>query len=437
MMPRWIVGPALAVCLLAYAQVVSGVGMVLWVVPSAVIALGAVAVVRLRLPHPTAGLAVWPVLLVTTVGWALVVETFGGQTSGPVTRSALLVGGLTGAMSAMTMTRYGSAFAAPAVALFCGALALGAAGGVIALTGAFAVTLMWGLLALGGYRLPDLRDRGRVGTIAAFLLLAGLVAVAATAVSASLMDRPWTIPGAGVDNAIVTGIDSPVEPEPTVSLSTDADAAVDPEPTVAPTIVAVTPLDTAATSVVDVLTTTVLPWLLRAALALLILLLLLLLYALARRVWATSRWRAMRRRLRAGSPNDWVLGAWAWVRLRLHQAQHDLPPSSSPDVVAAGLALGGVPGDVVTEMTKLARLAAAAAFAPVETASATGLRRADAARAWGLARQVELTLVRRRTLCEWWRLTALPPDERILASERGEAPESELRTNSMAGPAAR
>ena len=126
---RWVMSPLVVVCLLAYGQVVSGVGLLIWVIPAALIAVGVVGLARLTLSERTAPVAVWPALVLSTVGWAGVVELLSGQTSGPVARSSLIVGGLTGAMGALLLTRWKAACLLPAVAMFAGAWPSGHLGG--------------------------------------------------------------------------------------------------------------------------------------------------------------------------------------------------------------------------------------------------------------------------------------------------------------------
>ncbi|MHB1166215.1 MAG: hypothetical protein ACYC3K_13455 [Candidatus Nanopelagicales bacterium] len=418
MRARWVVAPLVAACLLAYAQVVSGVGLLAWLVPAAVIAWAAVSLVQVLAPR-AAPVAVWPVLAVTTLGWATLAETLGGDISGPITRGSLLVGGLTGAMAALQRTRYPAALLVPVVAMLGGALALGAADGLLAVAGLFAVAALWALLLLGPYRLPDLRDGRRALPVAAVMLLAGVTAVAATAVSAGIAGEPWTIPGAELNKAPTAAIDAATtEPAPDQpSDAPSASPAQTPSPAPSATADATDPLEEVGAGIADALRDVVLPAALGMAIAGAFLLVLWLAALLAWRLWVTARWAATRRRLAAGAPRDAVLGAWAWARLRLDQAGSRLAPAASPDVVADGSVPEGLPHDIADDLAILAGLAARAGFSRDDDAGGAVGAEDAAALAWALARDVESALRRRRTLGQWWRLTARRPSLGLLAAD--------------------
>ena len=409
MTQRWVLSPLVVVCLLAYGQVVSGVGLLIWVIPAALIAVGVVGLARLTLPERTAQVAVWPALALSTVVWAGVVELLSGQTSGPVARSSLIVGGLTGAMGALLLTRWKASCLVPAVAMFAGALALGASGRLPLLTGAFAVAAAWALFRLGPFSVGEVRDRHRAVPIAIVALIAGAAALAGTVASASVMGEPWSMPGVVADEAVTT----PVDPLASSSPSPSPTPVASESPT--PVVVPEDPFESAGADALSALTDTVLPALRNVAVALVVLVVAWLVVMLAWRAWVTMTWRALRRRLAAGHPRDRVLGAWAWARLRLGQAGHHLAPAASPDVVAAGDGLDAVPSGLERDLTKLARISAAAGFAPDLAEPASARQEREASLAWALARDVESCLRRQRRLREWWGIPARRPDLDLLA----------------------
>lgn len=412
MRARWVVAPLVAACLLAYAQVVSGVGLLVWLLPAALIAWATVVLVH-GLTTGTARLAVWPALAVATVAWAGLANAIGGDIAGPIARGSLLVAGLTGAMAALQRTRYPAALLVPAVAMLGGALALGAGDGLLAVAGLFAVAALWAFLLLGPYRLPDLRDGRRALPVAAVMLLAGVTAIAATAVSAGVVGEPWTIPGAELNMAPTAAIDD-ATPQPAPSPDQPSEAATSsPAPTPSATVDAADPLEVVGAGLVDAVRDVVLPAAVGMAIAGAFLLGLWLAALLAWRLWVTARWAATRRRLAGGAPRDRVLGAWAWARLRLDQAGSRLAPAASPDVVAAGSVPDDLPDDVADDLSRLAGLAARAGFSADD--SVAGPEDLHGALAWALARDVESALRRRRTPAQWWRLTARRPNLGLLA----------------------
>jgi hypothetical protein len=94
---------------------------------------------------------------------------------------------------------------------------------------------------------------------------------------------------------------------------------------------------------------------------------LLVLLAIAGRLLAVRlAWRRLRRRLASGAPAEQITGAWAWVRIRLDAFRLPLAAAVSPDLVAAGVAGGGLPPEVFRPLQALAAATTTAAFAGVE-----------------------------------------------------------------------
>lgn len=412
MRPRWALAPLAALALLAYGQVVSSAGLLVFVAPAAILGWAVGTGVRVVAPGLVGAVAVWPGLALTVAAWAGLAELLAGDASGPVTRASLLAGGLCGAMAVLVRTRYPSAALVPAVAWFASAIALGAVDGLLGLTGLFAVAAGWLLLVAGPYRLGDLRQRRRAVPVAAVLLLAGLTAIAGTTLASTALDAPWTIPGAEQNRAPTAIPSDEAAPEPTPTPS--------PSPSVDPSEAAVATEDAfeeIGSSVVDALTSTVLPALRTVALALLLLLALWIVVSLAWRLWVTVRWARLRRHLAAGGDRDRVVGAWAWARLRLDQAGHVLPAAASPDVVAEGLPLPRLPETVTRDLRRLAAIAARAGYAPSDGAPGR-VDRHDAVRAWSLAREVESRLRATRRPRQWWTDPARRPDADLLGESR-------------------
>lgn len=406
MRPRWALAPLGALALLAFGQVVSSAGLLVFVAPAAILGWAVGSGIRVVAPGLVGAIAVWPALALAVAAWAGLAELLAGDASGPVTRASLLAGGLCGAMAVLVRTRYPSAALVPAVAWFTSAIALGAVDGLLGLTGLFAVAAGWLLLAAGPYRLGDLRQRRRAVPVAAVLLLAGLTAVSGTALASSALEAPWTIPGAE-QNRAPTAIpidEAAPEPTPTPSPSVDAsEAATATEDA----------FEEIGSSVVEALTSTVLPALRTVTFALLLLLALWIVVSLAWRMWVTVRWARLRRRLAEGDDRERVVGAWAWARLRLDQAGHVLPAAASPDVVAEGLPLPKVPENVTGQLRRLAAIAARAGYAPSDGAPGR-VDRHDAVRAWSLAREVESRLRFARRPRQWWTDPARRPDADLL-----------------------
>lgn len=357
--------PTLAATWLAFAQVLSFQGLAIWVVGGSVLTglvTQAAALSGRRLLAAAFGAGV--TVVVTSLA-----NSLGGESAGPVTRSALMACGVTAAMAVLLSTRYPASLLAPSLLLLGGALGLGATGAAPWTVGIWAVAAAATLAMLGPYPGPDLADRRRLLPFALVLGAVGLAAVVAVAVSSAVLGEAWTVAGSTRPGSLfgATPSGSAVDPTPTGALPASGLAWVE------PLLVLLAML---------------------AGLALVVI----VIAALLRRAVAAVRWSLLHRRLSRGAPESRVIGAWTWARLRLARDDRRLPSSASPDVAAR---LAAADGDAPLE--RLADLAATVAFNPA--AQATTL---EADEAWLLALEVTATPVG-ATLRDRWRRSAYDP----------------------------
>ena len=390
----WAVLPTLAVTWIAFAQVLSFRGLVVWVVLGSLLTLGLVGAL-LSLGQRWLGLLAG---VAFALGWSALAELLGGNTSGPITRATLLACGLTAAMVAITLTRYRLLMLVPALALLGSALGLGAGGGVVAIVGLWSVAAAVTVAMLGPYREADLAARERLAPVAVLLAGFGLASIAAASLAALLLGQPWTIPGAGTVALPVLGRDAsaPV-PDPAASAAAVATASTSTASTAAAPVTpppATVPADAGADSLIS----TVMSWLAVLVLVLLLLLVLVVLWLLTRRLVAWVRWPLLLLRLRQGTPEQRVVGAWTWVRMRRAMRDRPLPVSASPDV-AVEWAMSTGDSAVAT----VARLTALVAFNPTGT-----ITMPDSARAWESARRSD-RVVPGSSLRQRWRWASRPP----------------------------
>jgi len=270
-------------------------------------------------------------------------DYLGGASAGPITRSALMASAVTGAMSVVLAGRYPQWIVPISIVLLGGALGLGAADQVLWLVGMWTVAAALTFSMLGPYRQEHLRDRQRLIPFATMLLFTGIVAVIGLLVVAPFAGSPWTIPGAGTVEASTDAVDPVVVVEESVPPPDAAPDAV-PEPE----------------SVVE----QVINWLAMVLLIVLLLVVLLIVYALLRRAWASLRWSLLRLRLRRGSAESQIVGAWTWVRLRRLRYDNPLPLWMSPDIAQDWSRSNGEP-----ELADVAANASLIAFSPEIDAS--------------------------------------------------------------------
>lgn len=301
----WALWPTLAATWVAFSHIVSFQGLFIWVIGGSI--LTAVIVMPLAFAHRRL-LALLAMLVLPFLIGGLA-DYLGGASAGPITRSALMASAVTGAMSVVLAGRYPQWIVPISIVLLGGALGLGAADQVLWLVGMWTVAAALTFSMLGPYRQEHLRERRRLIPFAAMLSLCGVVAVIGLAIVAPFVDSPWTIPGAGQIDSSVVEAPAVVESSP-VTESESVSVAEPPE------------------SVIE----KVINWLVVVLQVVLLLVLLLIVYALLRRVWAAMRWSLLRLRLRRGSPEARIVGAWTWVRLRRVRYEQALPLWMSPDI---------------------------------------------------------------------------------------------------------
>jgi hypothetical protein len=318
----WAPWPTLAASWLAFGQVLSVQGLVLWVIGGSVatgIATGLLGSAGRR------ALAVAAMLgLTVLIPW--LADMLGGNTAGPITRAALMACAASGAMALMVRTRYPAVILLPSLVLLSGALGLGAASRVAWLAGLWVVCAIVTLAMVGPYRQEDLRERRRLVPFALMLTIPALVAVFAAALLTPLLDNPWTIPGGGA--IAVPEISVPPSGQQAPSASPSASASITPVTPVDPPDVVPSPgeqgLEQASSEIIR--------WLIVAASLLLVLLLIAILTLIVWRAVISLRWVLLRRRLDSGTGRQRAIGAWTWLRLQRMRHDMPLPVSVSPDV---------------------------------------------------------------------------------------------------------
>ena len=150
----------------------------------------------------------------------------------------------------------------------------------------------------------------------------------AVAVLAPLLTDPWTIPGSGQVAVPFAAADPTPDPTATSGPSSSAtppssDPSASPgapstgasaRPGPAASADAPPPLGAVEVEVEQ--QNPLVTWLLRVLAVLLLALLVLLALQVLRRALAATAWAWRRHRLRRGGPEQQVVGAWTWVRLR-------------------------------------------------------------------------------------------------------------------------
>jgi hypothetical protein len=203
---------------------------------------------------------------------------------------------------------------------------------------------------------------------ALLIACSGLVAIIALVIASPMLVAPRTIPGGGGGATPSAVALAPVALLPPPVLAAPPPIVAAPPVSQPPIVSPAPPPPEASASIIS----TIIQWVLLILLALLLLLLLLLAWLLVRRLSTWIRWRALRWRLSRGTPEQRVVGAWTWIRLRLAMRGDPLPDSASPDVaVEWALAHGD------SSLATVARLTARVAFNPQGTISMP-----DSALAW-------------------------------------------------------
>jgi len=318
----------LLIAWVAFAQVLSFQGLVLWVVGGSL--LGGLTVGVLAYHHRRFLALLAMVALPVLVAGAT--EVVGGTSAGPITRASLMATAAAGSMAVILMTRYPAFVLAPSVMVLSGALGLGAADRVLWLSGVWAVAAAMTVAMLGPYRKEHLRNPSRLMGFSAYLVVVGLVAVATMWALSFFLTDPWTMPGSGPTTATTSA------PETASQSLSDAGSTE----------------SVASAALEATIVTSLLRWVL---LAIVIVLALALLVAVVWRLVVAARWRLLRLRLQRGTPRERALGAWTWLRLQRTRRDQPLPASVSPDVAVSWARSAG-DADVLT----IARICGPIAF---------------------------------------------------------------------------
>ena len=337
----WVLWPTFGATWIAFAQVLSFQGLVLWVVGGSLLG-GSVVGVLASYGRPLLALVAMVVLPIVVAG---ATEIVGGTTAGPITRSSLMATAVAGAMGLLLNTRWPASMVLPSLFLLGGALGLGAAEDVLWLSGLWAVAAAATLAMLGPLRNEHLRDRARLAPFALLLVGLGLVAVVATVSLSFFLHDPWTIPGA-------TSVSAPVSSQSTPPPA-EAQTSVE-EP------VSVTPPEVESSSAAEARDSVVVSVLRLILFALALALLMAIVVVVIWRLLVGLRWWWVRRRLRSGSPSDRVVGAWTWLRLQRARWGLALPAYASPDVATVWARKVGEP-----DVLAVAEVVALVAYDPL------------------------------------------------------------------------
>lgn len=337
------IAPLLLVNWIAFAPLLSGHGLIIWVIGGSL--FSAWASFTLWGAHRR----MWSLLavLVLTALIPLLADSLGGQSAGPIARASFMAVGTSGAMAILVQTRYPASAIVASLLLIAGALGLGSAEQGVWITLLWALSVMVSLALLGPYAPSFLSGRARIVHLGlAIALILGLVVGIQLATSLLITD-PWT---AG-------GVAAPRQ---------------DPTAIVAAFIAALGNAFTAANA----------GHLLMWAAGILALLLLASAFVLiVARCLVTYAWWRLRIKLKAGSTRQQVVGAWTWLRMQSLCNDRPLPLYVSPDVAHEWSRVVG----------SLEVLIVAEAVAPVAYGGDCKVRPETAKGAWQAARLTELS----------------------------------------------
>ena len=384
-LPRsaWSLAPLLIVNWIAFANVLSSSGVLLWVIIPSLIGVQVMLIMVRAERRILAGVVLFG-LTALAVGLS---DVIGGTTSGPITRSTLMMTTCAGLMVLLWRTGIPASAAVVSLGALAGALGLGAAHRIVWSVGLWVVALAVYLAAVGPLRADDLRGIGRLQSFVLMLLTAGLLASLAGNALQTVMRDPWTIPGftllgaqtevgaqaqAGKPpNSVADGLAKVAGAGFDEAAEKQAKPRAEADP-VGPSAELVEPdaVDRAdqAGSRFGWFTTV-----LRIVGFLLYCLLLILAVALADVYLA---WVMLRRSLRKGTPAQQVRGAWLWLRLQWARYGHFEHAHRTPDRIARDVDKS----DEVL-LRDLAELATHAIYA-----HAPDIDSVQARKAWSLAR---------------------------------------------------
>lgn len=369
-------------CLVAavtYAGAVTTWAMGLFVLPGVAVAALLASPLAARHMSGMAIVALGPLVL----GWAELANIWTGTANGPAARATFFAAGWSLIAVVLAHSRRPALFLVGVAGVVTGALVLGAGGEVevvvVAAAVCAALTLGW---IERSHRNWTARPR-RGFALVLLSLLAGAAAAGAVLLQAQKDPRHPELIAQGRE---YPGI-KPAWTDPLAKASTSL-SAPRPHPK------RHTPLHTSERAVKHATrsqsahapvqhTSRSSFWVYVVAASVVIVLVLIALIA-ARLLWTRLAWRRVRRRLTAGTPANQVIGAWAWVRMRLDACRLPLAVDASPDVVAAGRAIDDFPADVFPSLQTLAAATTTAAFSRSQA-----LGDSEVAGAWAAAARVE------------------------------------------------
>lgn len=306
------------VAALGYSGAVRVPALLTFVLPSLVV----VGLVAMQLPKWVGTPVAAALSSLLALALAQVANVTAGETSGPVARSTFLAGLFTAVAVAAAAQASPALVCLPVALVLVGALYLGAAGEVLPVLVATMVVLVLTVPLLeGSRRKADGAARGRwLPPLLALAVGGSALAVAQFQVD-SVHKAPAVLAQAQIDRSITPPLSRVRARQPTRTATDSRPPTTQrPSTTAAPTH----PASRGPGRILPVI-----GLLLGAFVAL----------VLIRLALVAVAWQRLRRRLRSGTPERSVRGAWLWAVLRLRSYGVPIAISVSPDTVAAGASL--------------------------------------------------------------------------------------------------
>ena len=301
--------------------------------------------------------------------WAEVVNLVGGDLSGPIARSTLITAAGTAAALGLAACPAPAAFLAPVAGIVLGAVLLGSAGEVAYVAVATAIAAMLALAWLESEGRKWLVAPRAVGAVVALTLFSGGASVVALTLQHQLDTNATVVVAPGLALPTLRPPWDTSSPTPTPTPTASSPAAQTPTSTITPSPAPAGDVNSA--------------WLMWALAVFAVGLLTLGLLILARWLWVRWAWSRLRRRLRRGTPEAQVIGAWWWAKYRL--AYHGVALTASiPPGEGASTASSPLPPSARAAFQALSELTSLAAFAKAATLDA-----ATADDAWRMADEVD------------------------------------------------
>lgn len=351
------VGLACVVATIGYSGAVTTFALAAFVLPSMVAA--AVVTALVARSSPSGALLAG---IVTGLVLAEVVNLASGDSNGPAARSSFAAASFTALAVALVAGPAPGLFAVGVLGVLAAALALGAGAEVGPVAVATAVVCVVVLAFVeSGRRGWVGRAPGRLTVLVLAGLVGGVVTVVAMQVQRGLGGDPYVVSPKAVDASIkpqFAGLPS--------SSASPVRSAPSPPARARPSA-----MEGSKDSGGD-------GWAILAVVALVAMLLIAF-----RLLWVWLAWRWLRRRLRRGTPQERVAGAWVWAYQRLASAGWAMSPALSPDGVAFGHRATGLPRAARSDLRRVAESTVAAIYAPPVTVT-----EADCDEAWRAADKV-------------------------------------------------